>query len=484
MQYKFNKHLLELLPNFEGRPKVLVAVSGGADSMCLLELLRNSSLDIEVAIAHVNFHLRGKESDMDEAFVRDWAERCSIPVYVMEADTTSYAKEHSLSIEMAAREIRYDWFYSLKKKYGFDCIAVAHHSNDNAETLLLNLTRGAGIDGIKGMRAFDPNTSVIRPLLPYSRQEIEKFLAKNGIPYRTDHTNLENDFARNRIRNLVIPQLEEINPSIVSVLNRDMEYFSAAASILERLAEDKKRELCHWESDAGAPFMQVVKSNIAKSYMSRMLAEYMLFHIAVAELLEQPEYSYWLYVILKDYGFKPSQIKDLSSSLHDGAVKRIISPTHIVLKERGYIKLYKEGVTGKVQQLSIDKGMDSVSLEVGAGVKLELEVVPVQSVGKIKENKEGIVLVADAGKIKFPLELRAVVAGDKFRPFGMDGLKKLNDYLSDIKIDNVLKERVPVLCNGDKKNSPDNIICMPGLQISNYYRITDKSKEALVITLV
>lgn len=484
MQYRFNRHLERLLPAYDRSLRILVAVSGGADSMCLLELLRRSSLNISLSIAHVNFHLRGEESNGDEKFVRDWAASHSIECHVLEADTVSYAKQNSLSIEMAAREIRYNWFNTLKEQYSFDFVAVAHHANDNAETLLLNLVRGAGIAGIGGMKELDMGRSLLRPLLRYSRQDIETFLSRNNIPFRTDHTNFESDFARNRIRNIVMPHLEKINPAVIQVLNRDMKYFGAASSILDKMAQEKREELCNMTLDEDAPMIKSIKSAVARAYMLKVLPNHHQFHISVGRLLQEPEYEYWLYQLLREYMFNSAQTDDLAGSLENDILKRIVSPTHTAIKERGYIKVYRNSIFGNESPVQIDNLEVPVEITLSCGAIVRLEVIPVGSVGKNRYGDGGIRLLADAGKLSFPLQLRRVQAGDRFRPFGMDGMKKLNDYLSDIKLDNLLKTSVPVLCESGKKNSPGNIVCMPGLQISNSFRVNDKTVNCLVITLL
>ncbi len=496
MQYKFNKHLAEILPQFEGRLNILVAVSGGADSMCLLDLLHNSSLDLNIAAAHVNFNLRGDESNADEQFVREWTSAHSIKCFVKSVDTISYAREHSLSIEMAAREIRYNWFFSLKQEHGFDYIAVAHHSNDNAETLILNLLRGTGIAGAAGMREVDMRTSVIRPLLYSSRQNIETYLEKKGIPYRTDRTNLESDFARNRVRNEVIPQLEMINPSAVATINRSMHHFSAVASIMERLSGSKRNELCCCRCDVDAPFMERVKSGIARAYMQKMLGSNMVCHISVEKLMKEPEYAYWLYVFLKDYGFNSSQLEDMALALANGKDdvdrKFILSQSYIAVKERGFIKVYRKEVSEPFDAIVIENPFEEKLVKLSSGIELSLRIADRESAfGSLQNDERGskmingvpvsVKLAVNADKLKFPLTLRCVEAGDRFRPFGMDGVKKVNDYLSDLKIDTILKSVVPVLCNGIK-NNPDTIICVPGLQISNSYRVSDKTKKCLVIS--
>ena len=212
---------------------LLVAVSGGIDSMCLAEKVRLEGGPF--AIAHCNFHLRGKESDGDEAFVKAWADANGIPCHVRHFETSAYATEQGISVEMAARRLRYHWFGELCRQHGYSGVAVAHNANDNAETLLLNLLRGTGIRGLLGMKAEgfipDPEFSdipLLRPLLGMTRADIEAFAARQGLSWREDATNALNDFKRNKIRNLVFPVFREINPSFIQTLNRNMERFAEA----------------------------------------------------------------------------------------------------------------------------------------------------------------------------------------------------------------------------------------------------------------
>ena len=224
---------------------LLVAVSGGLDSMCLAQKVRLEGGPF--AIAHCNFGLRGEESDGDEAFVRSWAEKYGIPLHVKHFDTTTYAREKGISIEMAARRLRYHWFGELCREHGYTAVAVAHNANDNAETLLLNLLRGTGLRGIIGMKSSgflpDPDFAdipLLRPLLGMTRADIEAFAAEQGLTWREDSTNALNDYKRNKIRNQVFPIFKEINPSFVQTLNKNMERFA------EELSSDAPR-LCHSE---------------------------------------------------------------------------------------------------------------------------------------------------------------------------------------------------------------------------------------------
>ncbi len=495
MQYKFNKHLEALLPSLETPLKILVAVSGGADSMCLLDLLFNSNLPITVSIAHVNFHLRGEECNKDEALVRDWASLHNVELFVKDADTISYAKQNALSIEMAARELRYSWFEELRIQHGFDYIAVAHHANDNAETLLLNLARGAGINGICGMKELDSNSRILRPLLSYSRQDIENYAAKRSIPYRTDHTNLDVDFHRNRIRNIIMPQMEIINPSAIMVLNRNMRYFSQAARIvddfvMERIACLKKRD-CDMES----AFLKAVKSSIAREYIVKTLAPYLECHISIEELQKERHCNYLLYEILGGYSFNSAQIDDFTATLQQRESRRILSETHIAVQERGYVKVYKKEVLTLPVALEIENFSDEAEYHYNNRVLKLVKASAEQASQRYEQMKSvyPLTLMLAADNLSFPLTLKTIEQGMKWTPFGMNGVKKLSDYLMDIKIDTVLKGGVVVIVESQaaedasdsgNKNNPGNIICLPGLQISNLCKVTASTKQVLILSLV
>lgn len=474
MQYKFNKHLENLLP--EGAHNILVATSGGADSMCLLDLLFNSNLDLNISIAHMNFNLRGADSDADEALVREWAESNGVRIFVKSVDTKGYASQNGISIEMAARDLRYDWFYSLKQEYGFDYIALAHHANDNAETLLLNLLRGTGLRGICGMKQVDSKRGLLRPLLGYTRRDIEKHVGKRGIRFATDCTNSDIEFHRNRIRNVVIPEFEKINPRAVNVLNRDMDHFTLAAGILGELAQKRMDELVIDAEDGNWGIWDNVKSKCAGQYMNMMASGRLLCAIDIAKLLDDKNNRYWLYEILSGYEFNSNQIEDMACSLEHSRTTRIATGDYVAVKERGYIKVYNRQFTGD----------EHCECDVVFGPGEMFESADVEFGGKRvhfslkNETSSGITLSVSAKKIKFPLMLRYVRPGDKWRPFGMNGMKKVSDYLTDIKLDSEFKGDLLVVC---EKNNPSNIICLPGLEISDCYRVGEDDSEPLCITL-
>ncbi len=453
-RYGFDRHLSQLGVKPSG--KILVAVSGGMDSMSLLHALHNSSLGLKCSVAHVNFHLRAGESDLDELMVREWCAERGIEFFVKHADTLAYAKKHAVSTEMAARELRYSWFGDLMREGGFDFLAIAHNAGDNAETLILNLVRGTGIRGLCGIAA--NRDYILRPLLCYTREQIEKYALKFNVPYRVDHTNLQSDFSRNRIRNEVFPHLKKINPSLIKILNRNIRYFAMACGMLDEVINEKKKRLLK----EGNSFEKGA--------------------VEIKELLKEEFFTYILYEILQDYGFNPSQVEDISASLNNSQVKRFFSPGHIVVKERGMLKIYDISIAAPVRPV-IMKGEGYYDF---AGMKIMLELKDNEMENTLFPEDAGILAVS-ADHLVFPLLCRHMVAGDRFIPFGMRGMKKVSDFLTDIKTDNILRHRIPVLLNGcrnDKKNPDGDIICLPGLRIDSRFRITPATGKILLIKIL
>jgi tRNA(Ile)-lysidine synthase len=482
-RYGFKKHLLELGADYGS--SVLAAVSGGVDSMCMLDALIHCQLDLKIAVAHVNFNLRGQESDADTQMVTQWCSEHGIELHTASFPTEEYAAEHKISIEMAARELRYNWFYQLMATHGYDFLAIAHNANDNAETLLLNLTRGCGIDGIGGIKekvllefeedcegnlsGRESSQYIIRPLMAYSRQQIEKYALKWKVPFRTDSTNLQSDFSRNRIRNEVFPQLARINPSVITTFNRNIRHFQQAGNILQKHIEEKCYQLCNWFETID----QLMESPFATSMCSlnlrmNMLGErgsLLLCIVELAQLMDEPEWDFWVYHIAYPMGFSPAIIENISQALkEDDGPKKFLSANGeiIAVKERGLLKFYMN--VAQAHPLEIDT-----------------KVIPRESWRTLKDTSDEIcpTLYLDADKIKMPLEVRPVAPGDRFSPLGLHGSKKVTDYLTDIKFEHLHKSSVNVLCDASGK-----IICIPGLQISNHTRITSSTRQVLTITII
>ena len=485
-RYGFKKRLFELGVDYGA--KVLAAVSGGVDSMVMLDALVHSQLDLEVAVAHVNFNLRGEESDEDTRMVREWCATHNINLYEESFQTTEYASENGISIEMAARELRYNWFYTLMAEHKFDFLAIAHNANDNAETLLLNLTRGCGIEGIGGIKEkvqIQPEQYIIRPLMAYSRQQIEKYAFKFKVPYRTDSTNLLSDYSRNRIRNEVFPHLEKINPSVITTFNRNIRHFQQAGAVLQKMVEKRVQELCHTFNS----FQELVESKFSHSMcglnlqMNRLkvhstnissseelVGTYSLLAgvVEIPQLMEETEWEFWVYQIASRWGFSPAIIENICKALEEEeGPKKFLSGRGdiIAVKERGLLKFYLNVVPEEEQD---------------GALKIETTVISRESWRTRKEAGELCpTLYLDAAKIEMPLSCRIVAAGDRFSPLGLRGSKKVTDYLTDIKFENLHKGDVLVMLDASGK-----IICIPGLQVDNKVRVTEATSEIVQVKVL
>lgn len=403
--------------------KVLVALSGGADSVALLRLLL--SLGYTCEAAHCNFHLRGKESDRDEAFVEELCQQHQITLHRIHFDTTGFAAEHGISIEMAARELRYNWFNELAATKNMNKIAVAHHRDDSIETLLLNLIRGAGLNGLLGIKPI--NSMVVRPLLCIGRKEIIDYLNEIGQPYVTDSTNLQDEYTRNKIRLNLIPLMEEINPSLKEGLTTTMRHLNDAALICKQHLEEAKKRI--W-SEKG---------------------------ILIGALLQEPAPETVLFDLVHPLGFNSAQIEDILRSLHGQAGKQFLSKEWRIIRDREYLL---------VESIDQMKPSDVPPFEL---TRKEVDystdfIIPRQST----------VACFDADKLTGELSIRRYCPGDWFIPFGMKGKKRVSDYLTDRKFSIRDKENQWVLCCGDA------IIWLIGERTDNRFRIDETTQRVVI----
>ena len=409
---------------FERCDKVLVALSGGADSVALLRVLH--ALGYQCECAHCNFHLRGEESNRDEAFVQQLCQKFDIPLHVTHFDTTDYAHTKRISIEMAARELRYQWFETLRQSIGAKVIAVAHHRDDSVETFLLNLIRGTGINGLKGIAP--KNGYVVRPLLQESRENILDYLQHLNQDYVTDSTNLQDEYMRNKIRLNLLPLMKELNPSVSESIAATTERLADAALIY-----NKEREMA---------IQRVMKGEKV---------------ISISALLDETAPSSLLFELLHPYGFNSSQIKDIYQSLFGQSGRRFHSSQWEVLRDR-----------------------DSLILHSFSGEETD-HVPPTLTYETVDITPEFIILrdkhiaCLDADKVTLPLTVRKWQVGDKFTPLGMKGKKNVSDYLTDRKFTLFQKGHQYVACQGDK------IVWLIGERIDNAYRIDTDSKRALIV---
>lgn len=421
-KYIEEKHLFTL------RDKVLVALSGGADSVALLRVLLVLGYHCEAA--HCNFHLRGEESNRDERFVNELCKELGVTLHITHFDTVAYAAQHHVSIEMAAREMRYNWFEQLRKEREMAVIAVAHHRDDSVETFLLNLIRGAGINGLKGIRPHHGN--IVRPLLDVNRQDILNYLHHLHQDYVTDSTNLQDEYMRNKIRLNILPMLRELNPSVS-----------------ESIAETSKRL-----ADVSLIYNKEIETGKIRVMEKSG-------HILISRLMEEVAPVTLLFEILHPLGFNSVQVEDVFRSLSAQSGKRFVSAEWEVLRDR----------TELIIQPRRQENNDSS----GNMPELVMETVEITSDFMIPKDKDTACL--DADKVVQPLIVRKWQRGDKFVPFGMKGKKNVSDYLTDRKFSLFQKENQYVVCSEDK------IVWLVGERSDDRFRITENTKRALVLRI-
>ena len=413
---------------FNLQDKILVALSGGADSVALLRVLQ--SLGYICECAHCNFHLRGLESDRDETFVRQLCEKQRILLHVTHFDTSAYAKDHHLSIEMAARELRYEWFEHIRKEIGASVIAVAHHRDDSVETFLLNLMRGAGINGLRGIPV--KNGKIVRPLLSVSREDILDYLQAIHQEYVTDSTNLEDEYMRNKIRLNILPAMKEVNPSIMETIQETTFRFSEISNIYQ---QDRTEAIAHKVTSTSPD----------------------LFRISLVDVLDDVAPLSLLHEILFPKGFNGSQIQDIYRTLSSSqSGKRFFSAEWEVLRDREYIWIKKKTPTQSIPEIMME----------------EIERTPSFVIPRDKH-----IACLDADKINRPLTIRKWERGDKFVPLGMNGKKNVSDYLTDKKYSLFQKENQYVVCCGE------DIVWLVNERTDHRYRITDNTQRIMLIQI-
>ena len=420
---------------------VLVAVSGGADSICLLHILMQ--LPYHLHVVHCNFHLRGEESDRDEQFVRQFCDTHNIPLHVQHFDTTQYASTHQLSIEMAAREQRYAYFETLRSSIHAQAIAVAHHQDDNAETLLLNLVRGTGLRGLCGIRP--RNGHIIRPLLCLSRQDIIDYLNENHTSYVTDSTNLSHQFARNKIRLQVIPLLQQINPAAVSNILTTIENLSEVEKIYKYTME---------EYDAHCVSTNGETLTISTERLLRCVSPLSLLHDTLAPL-----------------GFNRSQAKEILAAVqHTG--RTFHSPQYTLFVNREYIEV-RERTDDEPTALTFPLQDGTIAL---GNTRLDLRILPYTP--DFLFNPDPHYAYFDADKLADTLTVRTPQTADRFTPFGMKGSKLVSDFLTDLKLSRSQKQQQLLLLSGD------TIAWVIGIRSSNPFRVTHHTQRVVEMKCV
>lgn len=386
--------------------RLLLAVSGGIDSLTLAHLCKEAKLDF--ALMHCNFNLRGEESDEDEKFIIDLADLLEVEVYTESFDTEKYAEEKGISIQMAARELRYEWFEKLRQTLNFDYILTAHHANDNLETFLINLIRGTGPEGLSGIKA--ENQQLIRPLLPFGRKEIEAYAESKNLKWREDSSNISDKYVRNKIRHHVVPVLEEINPQLLDSFMKTQRHLRESLDLVEDYISLLYPKLVE-KNDFG-------------------------YELDIEFLRKVPNQKQVLYQLLKSFGF--TEWNDVYDLLKAQSGKVVYSETHRLIRDRNKLLLTeKKSRTSKSEYL-LEEGDNLIMIPEGT-----FSISEVDSLGKASKN----CIYVPKKKLQFPLVIRKKKKGDYFHPFGMKGKKKVSRYFKDEKFSLPEKENTWLLCS-------------------------------------
>ena len=433
--------------------KIILALSGGIDSMVLADLLLKAK--VQFVAVHCNFHLRGEESDGDERFVHEYAEKNGIQCFVKHFDTEQYAVEQGVSIEMAARDLRYAWFEELRQQLGYDKIAVAHHADDQAETFFINLLRGAGLRGLKGMQP--QNVVIIRPLLWASREQIQQFAIENQILWREDHTNAESIYLRNKIRNQLLPVFDELHPEARQGLYKSLEHLSAENELYRELLKEKLEQIVVQDEEVQRLPYDALKLDIVGPSTLRLASGTAGSGTFV--------FSYQLlFEWLRQYGFNTDQCRFIFEAMETGIGNKYYSSTHQLVIGRDEL------------QLSEIKPADNDEIQIRIGEKeifspIHLRFSRFEKTADFVIDKSPEVAQLDFDKIRFPLALRHWRHGDRFHPLGMKGSKLLSDFFVDQKFTEWEKRNVWLLVSAD-----GDILWVAGYRIDDRFKVTKDTK--------
>jgi tRNA(Ile)-lysidine synthase len=432
MLKEFHSHLNNQFPFLKGN-ELLVACSGGLDSVVLTQLLVKSGYNI--TLAHCNFSLRGNESDTDSNFVIQMAKQLEIPVYTETFETETFAYEHGMSIQMAARQLRYLWFEELSNQLNIKYILTAHHLDDNLETFLINLSRGTGLKGLTGIPV--NQDKLVRPLLAFSRKAILTYAEKNNLEWREDSSNASNKYLRNALRNEVILKWKETVPNLLDSFETTQKNLKDSRNLIEDYLALLLNYLAE-ESETGYKF-------------------------SVKKLIGLPNSKTVLFELFSPLGF--TEFDDIYNLLSAQAGKKVYSPSHVLLKDRDFLFLEPISNGSKEEAFKIHESTTEIDHPIHLSFK---------NVSALGDSSEKVIFV-DFDLLKFPLVLKKWKEGDVFYPFGMDGKKKISKFFKDEKLSLLAKQKTWLLC------CENNIVWVVGLRADNRFRVTNKTKRILKI---
>lgn len=429
------KDLLKSNFPYLSKANLLLAVSGGVDSVVLADLCHRAKLNF--ALAHCNFNLRDKESDSDEDFVKAMGQELDVQVFTQGFNTQKFASENGVSIQMAARDLRYEWFEQLRVQEGFDYVLTAHHANDDLETFLINLVRGTGLEGLTGIKT--ENNRIIRPFLKFSRKDIKSYAEEHKISWREDSSNSSKKYIRNRIRLDLVPLLEELNPQFLQGFLQTQSHLKESQDLVE--------------------------DYISLIYPKAVKKNKYGYELDIEFLQKIPNTHAVLYYLLKSFGF--TEWNDVYNLLEAQPGKMVFSATHRLIKDRGKLILTNHSSDTKKEVYEIRENENFVMLPMGT--------FSISEVDEIEEKKKDCIYV-NGDLLNYPLTVRKWQKGDYFQPFGMKGKKKLSDFFKDEKFSLPEKENTWLLCSGEK------IVWVINHRADNRFAIKSPNQKIIKIT--
>jgi len=448
MKVVLQKHINQNL-SFLKDKKLLIAISGGIDSAVLTHLFYQ--LNFSISLAHCNFMLRGKESKKDEQFVKELGEKLKVPTFTIQFETKKYALENSISTQMAARDLRYNWFQKITQENNIDFILTAHQKDDVIETFIINLTRGTGLDGLTGIP--EVNGNIIRPLLPFDRNDILIYATKNKLQWREDQSNSSLKYVRNKIRHKIVPVLKELNPSLLDTFQNTLKNLKGSQQIVKDCVQ-----------------------NVSKTVISSKNQK-LHFSVPLVKKLSNPKI--YLYKLLKDYGF--TEWDDICDLLDAQSGKFVLSKTHRLLKDRNVLILTNLSNTEESGVFKIKENIAKIKHP----IKLKFDKIDIPFDTKNHQNKvlnelifdDNSTISIDYDKIKFPLTLRKWHKGDYFFPIGLGGKKKISKFFKDQKLSLIDKDNTWLLC------SDNDIIWIVGKRLDDRFKVSKSTSTILKIKL-
>ncbi|MDP3946646.1 MAG: tRNA lysidine(34) synthetase TilS [Lutibacter sp.] len=427
---------------------LLIAISGGIDSVVLTHLLHK--LNFKISLAHCNFSLRGKESNEDEEFVKELGEKLAIQTHTIKFETEAYAEEKGISTQMAARDLRYGWFQKIAKENNIDYIITGHQKDDVLETFFINLTRGTGLDGLTGIPEIQGN--IVRPFMIFSRNDILIYAAKKKILWREDRTNSSIRYVRNKIRHKIIPVLKELNPNLLETFYNTLENLKGS----QQIVKDR---------------IQNVKEKMTKIHKNEL-------HFSIDELKKLSNPKIYLFEILKEYGF--TEWNDVADLLECQSGKQVFSKTHRLLKDREVLILSEILQQEEIERFEIFENTTEINVPIA--LKFETMIIPFDTKNHQNKVLEELIfddkntISIDFDNLEFPLILRKRQKGDFFFPIGLNGKKKVSKFFKDEKCSLIDKENAWLLC------SKNDIVWVVGMRLDDRFKVTKTTSKILKIT--